>query len=155
MQEQPISLPSQSFEQEHTIDSNLAAILSDLLGIAVSEIDADTNFLEFGADSFLTLLFSRSIQDTFGVTIPFRLILEEYSTIRDLTKYIIQKLPLKEHLPVSERPQQQTADRETSISQLNEPISKYPISLSLSQQDIEQMVERITWKMDILKFRQG
>jgi len=126
MQEQPISLPSQSFEQEHTIDSNLAAILSDLLGIAVSEIDADTNFLEFGADSFLTLLFSRSIQDTFGVTIPFRLILEEYSTIRDLTKYIIQKLPLKEHLPVSERPQQQTADRETSISQLNEPISTGP-----------------------------
>ncbi|HEY4034594.1 MAG TPA: aminotransferase class III-fold pyridoxal phosphate-dependent enzyme, partial [Ktedonobacteraceae bacterium] len=126
MQEQPISLPSQSFEQEHKVASILADILGNLLGIAVSEINADTTFLEFGADSFLILQFSQAIQDRFGVTIPFRLLLEEYSTIMGLTKYLIQRLALEEHLPVSERTQQQIATRETAIFEPDKPIATGP-----------------------------
>ena len=89
MQEQPIS--PQHLEQEHEVASALTNILSDLLGVAVSEINVDTTFPELDADSLLLLLFIRSIQSTFGVTIPLQLLLEQYSTIRDLTKYIIRR----------------------------------------------------------------
>ena len=92
MQEQPISLPSQSFEQEQKVASTLADMLSNLLGIAANELNIDVTFLELGVDSLSMILFSSSIQDTLGVIIPFDILTEEYSTIRDLTKFIIQRL---------------------------------------------------------------
>jgi acyl transferase domain-containing protein len=154
MQEQPTSLPPLLEEQEHQVASTLANILGNLLGIAASDVDVHATFLELGAESLLILQFSRSIQDAFGLTIPFRLLLEEYSTISDLTKYIIQSLTLEGHLPGSERTQQQNAARETSIIQRNQPISTRPqrqISHTWIEQIITQQLQIMSQQLEVLQ----
>jgi amino acid adenylation domain-containing protein/non-ribosomal peptide synthase protein (TIGR01720 family) len=59
-----------------------------LFGLNATEIGLHMSFLEMGADSLSLLRASQSIQEKFGVKIPFRMMLDELSTIDELAAYL-------------------------------------------------------------------
>jgi len=68
-------------------------ILGSLFGRSSSELDIHAPFIELGADSLFLLQFSQAINDKFKVKVPFRLLLEELSTIKTLAAHLEQKVP--------------------------------------------------------------
>ncbi|MBF2007873.1 MAG: amino acid adenylation domain-containing protein [Chlorogloeopsis fritschii C42_A2020_084] len=74
----------------------LQEILSQALGVKLSNINIQTPFIEMGADSLILLQFNRAIKEKLGVDIPFRLLLEDFPTIDTLASHINQKLPPQE-----------------------------------------------------------
>src|ERR1043166_8236083 len=82
---------------ESTQQAQIAAALQisfgQLFGLSAAEIDIHASFLELGADSLALLRASQTIQEQFGVKVPFRMLLEELSTIADLAIYLAHELP--------------------------------------------------------------
>ncbi|MFN2416208.1 MAG: aminotransferase class III-fold pyridoxal phosphate-dependent enzyme [Pyrinomonadaceae bacterium] len=72
--------------------TELKILLSQLFGISPAEIAHDVSLVELGADSLFLLQASQAIRDKFGVKLPFRMMLEEYSTVAALAGYIGQNL---------------------------------------------------------------
>ncbi|BBD60567.1 amino acid adenylation domain-containing protein [Nostoc sp. HK-01] len=68
-------------------------ILGTNFGINSAKIDIHTNLLELGFESLVLIQFSRLLQEKLGVKIPFRQLLEEFSTLHDLAVHIAQQLP--------------------------------------------------------------
>jgi amino acid adenylation domain-containing protein len=64
-----------------------------LLGSTAAGLDADATFLELGADSLLLMQLVRAVEGTYGVRIPFRRLMEELATIRDLAAHLEQVRP--------------------------------------------------------------
>ncbi|HZO76359.1 MAG TPA: aminotransferase class III-fold pyridoxal phosphate-dependent enzyme [Ktedonobacteraceae bacterium] len=77
----------------HAVDVEIKKIFSQLLGIDADTIDHQSTFLSIGADSLLLLQASQRIQHTFGVKVPFRALLEEYSTIEQLAAFLKEQAP--------------------------------------------------------------
>src|SRR6266511_2699789 len=92
MIEAPV-LPLTASARRQQILARLRTIAAALLDIDAADVDVDRNFLELGADSLTLLEASRAIQDTFGVTLSMRLLLEEISNFSNLAAYIEQALP--------------------------------------------------------------
>ena len=76
-----------------TIAKALKTIFGRLLGIDLATTDGNSSFLEVGADSLLLLQVSKIIQDEFDQKIPFRLLLETYTTFNELAGYLDRVLP--------------------------------------------------------------
>jgi glutamate-1-semialdehyde aminotransferase/acyl carrier protein len=76
--------------------SMLQALLGQMLGVNPDEVDVRATFPEMGADSLFLLEASHSIRDKFGVKVPFRAMLHEYSTIQMLAGFIVNSLPAEE-----------------------------------------------------------
>lgn len=88
---QPVRAP---MESRHTcIVAMLADSFGYLLGVEPEEIDPQATFLEMGADSLLLLQANQAIRQKFQVTVPFRLMLDEYPNIDELATFIDDKLP--------------------------------------------------------------
>ncbi|HEY6329961.1 MAG TPA: aminotransferase class III-fold pyridoxal phosphate-dependent enzyme, partial [Blastocatellia bacterium] len=75
------------------IISLLSEEFARLSGLELSSISIDASFVEMGADSLFLLRASQSIQDRFGVRIPFRMLFEEISTIEKVASYLAERLP--------------------------------------------------------------
>lgn len=78
---------------EGRIISKLQDVLGRLFSREAAEIDIYTPLVNLGADSLFLLQASQSIQKEFGVRVPFRLLLEELSTVQALAAHLVQKLP--------------------------------------------------------------
>jgi len=75
------------------IVSVLMEVWRELLGVPDASIDINRTFLELGADSLRLLHASQLIKTKTGVKVPFRLMLEECSTVDALANYICEQLP--------------------------------------------------------------
>src|SRR6266446_7076373 len=73
--------------------SKLLEVFSRLFGKPVEEIAVDATLIELGVDSLFLLQASQVIRSEFGVKVPFRLLLEELSTIEAIAAHLDQKLP--------------------------------------------------------------
>src|ERR1044072_6292462 len=100
--------------RENEIIATLKAIVSEMSGVRSSDIDLDTTFIEMGAESLFMLQASHSITEKLGVKVPFRLLMEEYPTLRSLAAYIDQKLPAPAPVetiqPAGQQPHAQPAE---------------------------------------------
>jgi amino acid adenylation domain-containing protein/non-ribosomal peptide synthase protein (TIGR01720 family) len=67
--------------------------LSRLTGLDPAEIDGGGSFLDMGADSLALLQISQTVQDGFGIKVPFRLLMDELTTIDKLAEHLAQRLP--------------------------------------------------------------
>lgn len=76
--------------------SMLKALLGQMVGVNPEDVDVRATFPEMGADSLFLLEASHSIRDKFGVKVPFRAMLHEYSTIESLAAFIVDNLPAEE-----------------------------------------------------------
>jgi len=75
------------------IISKLQDVLGRLFSREAAEIDIYTPLVNLGADSLFLLQASQSIQKEFGVRVPFRLLLEDLSTVDALAVHLDQQLP--------------------------------------------------------------
>jgi len=73
--------------------STLTEMLRDLIGKDLTEIDGHGSLLELGVDSLFLLHFSQKLREKFNVRVPFRLLLEELSTLDAIASYLDQRLP--------------------------------------------------------------
>lgn len=80
------------------IVSTLKNLLAKMVGISPDEVDLNATFPEMGADSLFLLEVSHVIRDKFGVKVPFRSMLQEYSTIDTLATFITATM-LPEEMP--------------------------------------------------------
>jgi glutamate-1-semialdehyde aminotransferase/acyl carrier protein len=71
----------------------LADVLARLFGRDAAELDVNTPLINMGADSLFLLQASQAIKKTFDVKVPFRLLLEDLSTIAVLAEHLDGKLP--------------------------------------------------------------
>ena len=78
------------------IVSTLKNLLAKMVGISPDEVDLNATFPEMGADSLFLLEVSHVIRDKFGVKVPFRSMLQEYSTIDALATFISATMPPEE-----------------------------------------------------------
>ena len=76
---------------------SLTALLKDLLGrlfgSSAEGIDSTVSFIDMGADSLFLLQMSQSLESQFGVKVPFRLLLDDVSTIEALAAHLDARLP--------------------------------------------------------------
>lgn len=79
--------------RQDSIISMLTDVLARLFGRNASELDIHTPLINMGADSLFLLQASQAIKKTFDVKVPFRLLLEELSTIEALAHHLDEKLP--------------------------------------------------------------
>lgn len=93
----------------------LKELAGQLLGIVPSEIDIDASFFTMGADSLILLQVSQLVREKFGIKIPFRLLFEEFPTLRTLAMHI------NEHLSTAEE-QEQIAMTDHSYSAIEKPL---------------------------------
>ncbi|MEO0415276.1 MAG: aminotransferase class III-fold pyridoxal phosphate-dependent enzyme, partial [Verrucomicrobiota bacterium] len=70
------------------IEEALKDALSDLSGIEPSEMDGQASFLELGFDSLLLTQVGKELQDTFGVKVTLRQLMDEFACIDDLKAHL-------------------------------------------------------------------
>ena len=75
------------------IRTQLAAIFENLSGETHEPNDADTTFLEMGHDSLFLTQVAQKIQNEMRVTITFRQLLGDYSTIPTLAAFVDSQMP--------------------------------------------------------------
>ena len=75
------------------LTADLAALLTDLSGEAISLSDANTPFLELGFDSLFMGQMSQALAKTYGVDITFRSLLADFPTIAAVAAHLDATLP--------------------------------------------------------------
>jgi acyl transferase domain-containing protein/non-ribosomal peptide synthetase component F len=94
--------------QQEGIVAELKALLGQLSGRDLSDVDSRSTFVELGFDSLFLTQASLAIEKSFHVKIPFRQLLGDFSTIDALAAHLEAKLAA-EHLPgPNERPHRAT-----------------------------------------------
>jgi len=63
-----------------------------LLGSAGSDVDADAQFIDLGGDSLSAVSFSNLLQGIFGVEVPVGVIIGPAGSLRELAKFVEQRL---------------------------------------------------------------
>ena len=58
----------------------------------LGEMDIHTSFMAMGADSLALLQISQGLQERFGVKVPFRLLMEEVSTLDALATHLAEQM---------------------------------------------------------------
>ncbi|WP_414513687.1 amino acid adenylation domain-containing protein [Nostoc sp. PCC 9305] len=139
------------------IISTLKHIVSESLGVKSSGIDIHTPFLAMGVDSLILLQINRAIQQELGIDIPFRLLLEDLSTIHALGTHIAQELP-PQNLIVEPSFQESTFStilqahtEKTSDTQNLEQEDEKSVTVTVLEQVIEQQLQLMSKQLDILQ----
>ncbi|MEH2366783.1 amino acid adenylation domain-containing protein [Nostoc sp.] len=143
--------------QYKKIISTLKHIVSESLGVKSSGIDIHTPFLAMGVDSLILLQINRAIQQELGIDIPFRLLLEDLSTIHALGTHITQELP-PQNLIVEPSFQESTfspilqahTEKTSDTQKLEQENEKY-VTGTVLEQVIEQQLELMSKQLDILQ----
>ncbi|MDM9583639.1 phosphopantetheine-binding protein [Nostoc sp. GT001] len=143
--------------QYKKIISTLKHIISESLGVKSSGIDIHTPFLAMGVDSLILLQINRAIQQDLGIDIPFRLLLEDLSTIHALGTHIAQELP-PQNLIVEPSFQESTFSpilqahtEKTSDTQNLEQEDEKSVTDTVLEQVIEQQLQLMSKQLDILQ----
>src|SRR5215813_9860884 len=121
------------------IISKLQDVLGRLFSREATEIDIYTPLVNLGADSLFLLQASQSIQKEFGVKVPFRLLLEDLSTVDALAAHLSQQLPAAVETPA--QPLASDNQRET-IPKVVVP-QETPASSELIDVESDNMLQRI------------
>jgi glutamate-1-semialdehyde aminotransferase/acyl carrier protein len=75
------------------VEIRLLQILARLFGKNAADIPIESSLIELGADSLFLLQMSQVLRDEFNVKVPFRLLLEELSSINALITHLDRHLP--------------------------------------------------------------
>src|SRR5690606_19816326 len=90
-------IAKQLFSPEETVKGEITRKVGEILGrssnINIDGIDPDCSFLEMGFDSLMLTQVAFTLKKEFDLPITFRQLMEEYSTVDELTDYLIAHLP--------------------------------------------------------------
>jgi iturin family lipopeptide synthetase A len=73
------------------IEQRLSAVIGRLLGLDPATLDRSEKFIEMGADSIILASALREVEQSFGVTIDFRQILEKTPSVATLAAYLASR----------------------------------------------------------------
>lgn len=149
--------------RENEIIATLRTIVSEMSGIRSSDLDLDATFIEMGAESLFLLQASNSITEKLGVKVPFRLLMEEYPTLRSLAAYIDQKLPAPAPVemiqPAVPEPIAQPAPVPQPVELPKPAIPTPPQNLTAGSNSLEQIVAQqlqiMQQQLDVMRARQS
>ncbi|MBP5972969.1 amino acid adenylation domain-containing protein [Brasilonema sp. CT11] len=133
--------------QHQQILSKLKDIFVELLGVKISKIDIHTHFLEMGLDSLLLLQIKRAIQEQLDINVPFRLLVEDFSTIHALANHIAQQLPAEELITKTEPSLTVKASNTHEFEQEH----KKPAGGTVLEQVIAQQLELMSKQLELLQ----
>ncbi|MBW4625283.1 MAG: amino acid adenylation domain-containing protein [Brasilonema octagenarum HA4186-MV1] len=135
------------YSQHQKILSKLKDIFVELLGVKISKIDIHTHFLEMGLDSLLLLQIKRAIQEQLDINVPFRLLVEDFSTIHALANHIAQQLLPAEELIKTEPSLTVKVSNTHEFEQEN----KKPAGGTVLEQVIAQQLELMSKQLELLQ----
>ncbi len=124
---------------------SLKAMFHDLSGVEIDDIDDSATFLELGLDSLFLTQASQAIQGKYGVTVAFRQMLDDLSTIETLSSYIDSELPA-DAAPVISTPatiQKPTAAAEPVFELPATPVAALPQGTNGTASTPDGSIERI------------
>jgi glutamate-1-semialdehyde aminotransferase/acyl carrier protein len=81
--------PAISSSDIEGVRATVRECFADLLGCTADEIGSNDTFIEMGADSLLLLQATEAIRKSFGVSVPFRSLIESLPTVAALTDYLV------------------------------------------------------------------
>ncbi|WP_375509332.1 amino acid adenylation domain-containing protein [uncultured Nostoc sp.] len=128
----------------------LKNIVSESLGVKSSGIDIHTRFLEMGVDSLILLQINRAIQKQLSINIPFRLLLEDLSTIHALVAHIAQELPSEDIITETYFEEPTLAVKASDIQEFEQEDEK-SVTGTMVEQVIEQQLQLMSKQLDILQ----
>ena len=111
--------------RQELIIEKLCTAWANLLGIKPEVINPHATFFELGVDSLLLIQVSKVILNEFQIKLPFRKLLEEFTTIHSLAVYLDQKLPAGQFEPPVEV--EETIPAEAAVAAA-EPVIAQPES---------------------------
>lgn len=76
--------------------SDLKNVFARIAGITPDDVEVDVTLLELGVDSLTMIQATQTIQSTLGVKIPFRVLVEDNPTLKELSVYVESQLPAGE-----------------------------------------------------------
>src|SRR5215213_5598296 len=121
--------------------STLKTVLAKMVGINPDEIGLNATFPEMGADSLFLLEVSHVIRDKFGVKVPFRSMLQEYSTIDLLATFITARMPSEERPAPAPMPVPEVAIANSMTP--TEFVAETPVMQSPTGSISESAIERV------------
>jgi acyl transferase domain-containing protein len=77
-------------DQRTELGNDVAALLADVSGFAVSDIDYSRRLLEMGLDSIMLLKLAQAVERRYGVELRPSMLFEEVSTVDRLAGYVAQ-----------------------------------------------------------------
>lgn len=86
-------VPSSAAGRTTKIEVALVEMFADLSGADLSATDSSSSFLELGFDSLFLTQAAQALQESLGVKITFRQLLNDVGCLRDLTEYVASNLP--------------------------------------------------------------
>ena len=118
------------------IEQQLRILLEDITGYDLQDMDGDSHFSEAGLDSLLLTQAATAIDKQFDIGITFRHLVEEYTCLSDLSKYVAEKVPMKEQVDVNSNVVTESAMQSTNFQVPN----LVPINLSGSGNVLHNLV---------------
>jgi acyl transferase domain-containing protein len=99
----PLSVPAHR-QRRDLLVGQLQALFADLAGAEAHALDPSAQLLEWGLDSLILTQASQNIQNTFGIRVPMRALLEDLSTLDALADHLLPRLPEPAAPPVAAPP---------------------------------------------------
>ena len=78
-------------ERSPRVEAAVKAILLELSGFNLDELDKSVTFLELGFDSLFLIQFSQALKKKLNLKISFRQLIEEIGNFSGLITYVAQK----------------------------------------------------------------
>ena len=143
-----IATTTRQTDRRQDVADSLKTLFHDLSGVETADLDESATFLELGFDSLFLTQVSQSIQSKFNVTVAFRQMLDELSTIETLAEYIDEKMPA-ELRPVASvevvTPKSEAAERPSLAPVMTHDATSMASSngnLSASTNTIERVIQQ-------------
>jgi amino acid adenylation domain-containing protein len=159
MSEPVVSPPIASRKTE--VLSGVQALFAELSGMELSKLDTSANFMELGFDSLFLTQASTAINHTFHVNVPFRQLIENFSTIDALADYLNETMP-QEKLEqrtavVTPIKRDQVPSSDPTVAQVSfgsldlREGAKIPPSSGTVEQIIKRQLELMALQIDLLR----
>lgn len=93
---QDVGSPAQSAvaaDRRPALIGRLRDVFEDVVGFDLSDADSEANFMELGLDSLMLTQVATQLQRTFAVSVTFRQLMGEFSSLERLSKMLDERLP--------------------------------------------------------------
>lgn len=82
-----------TIEKKAIVDAKLGSVLYDITELELEDLDRTDTFKELGIDSYITLRFSRALEQEFQVTISYKQLVTEIIHLDGLSHFLLTNAP--------------------------------------------------------------
>ncbi len=145
----PASVPDSTSNSEPTsmnstdrlaaLERRVIKVLEDTSGFDLANANQESSFAELGFNSLLLTQVSIALKQEFGVDVSFRALLEQCTSIRELTDYLANELP--ENATLAQEPAAMPVAQPQVATPMSTPTS-VPVDLQSAPSDLKALIEK-------------